>query len=169
MGGIRLPSRNQQRIWVPLEEIPLYLQHAFVAVEDRDFYKHSGVSWKRTIFAVLNEAKKMLTGTYFGGDDGIKQGASTIDQQLIKNLLGDDEAGALTDICAKCVKFGVHCSWIERMIKIQFWKAYLNVIGMTGNTAGVQAESMKLFNKPVSELSLAQCASLAAITKIQPL
>ena len=84
---------TQQRIWVPLSEIPLDLQHAFVAVEDRDFYKHSGVSWKRTIFAGLNEVKKILTGTYFGGEEGIKQGASTIDQQLIKNLLGDDEAG----------------------------------------------------------------------------
>ena len=44
-------------------------------------------------------------------------------------------------------------------------EAYLNVAGFTGNTAGVQAESMKLFGKPVSELTLAECASLAGITK----
>ena len=156
---------TQQRIWVPLEEIPLYLQHAFVAVEDRDFYKHSGVSWKRTIFAVLNEAKKMLTGTYFGGDDGIKQGASTIDQQLIKNLLGDDEAGGFDGYMRKVREIWRALELDRTYDKNTILEAYLNVIGMTGNTAGVQAESMKLFNKPVSELSLAQCASLAAITK----
>lgn len=156
---------TQQRIWVPLSEIPLDLQHAFVAVEDRDFYKHSGVSWKRTIFAGLNEVKKILTGTYFGGEEGIKQGASTIDQQLIKNLLGDDEAGGFDGYMRKVREIWRALELDRNYEKDVILEAYLNVIGMTGNTAGVQAESIKLFNKPVSELSLAQCASLAAITK----
>ncbi len=156
---------TQQRIWVPLSEIPLDLQHAFVAVEDRDFYKHSGVSWKRTIFAGLNEVKKILTGTYFGGEEGIKQGASTIDQQLIKNLLGDDEAGGFDGYMRKVREIWRALELDRNYEKEVILEAYLNVIGMTGNTAGVQAESIKLFNKPVSELSLAQCASLAAITK----
>ena len=84
---------TQQKIWVPLSEIPEDMQHAFVAIEDKHFYEHHGVSLTRTAYAVLNEMKKALTGTYFG--NGIKQGASTIDQQLIKNLTRDDEAGGL--------------------------------------------------------------------------
>ncbi len=58
----RLES-TQQKIWVPLEEIPLDMRHAFIAIEDKDFYRHHGVSWHRTVFAILNELKKMITGT----------------------------------------------------------------------------------------------------------
>ncbi len=55
---------TQQKIWVPLSEIPEDMQHAFVAIEDKHFYEHHGVSLTRTAYAVLNEMKKALTGTY---------------------------------------------------------------------------------------------------------
>lgn len=160
----RLES-TQQKIWVDLEDIPLDMQHAFVAVEDKDFYKHSGVSWHRTIFAVLNELKRAVTGTYFGGDDGMKQGASTIDQQLIKNLTLDDDGSGLDGYLRKVREIWRALRLDAKYDKDVILEAYLNVISFTGNTAGVGAESIKLFNKPVSELSLAQCASIAAITK----
>ena len=156
---------TQQKIWVPLSEIPLDMQHAFVAIEDKNFYKHSGVSWHRTVFAILNEAKHALTGTYFGGENGQKQGASTIDQQLVKNLTRDDNAGGIDGYFRKVRE--IYRAWkIDKDYeKDVILEAYLNVISFTGNTAGVEAESRKLFNKSAKDLSLAQCASIAAITK----
>lgn len=154
---------TQQKIWVPLSEIPQNLQHAFVAVEDKHFYTHHGVSLTRTAYAILNEIKHAITGSYFGG--GIKQGASTIDQQLIKNLTRDDEAGGLEGYLRKVREIWRAYLLDAKYDKDTIMEAYLNVISFTDNTAGVQAESIKLFNKPVSELSLAQCASIASITK----
>ncbi len=154
---------TQQKIWVPLSEIPENLQHAFVAVEDRHFYTHFGVSVKRTVYAVLNEVKRMLTGTYF--DNGIKQGASTIDQQLIKNLTRDDDVGGFDGYMRKVRELWRAIRLDAKYDKDTIMEAYLNVISFTDNTAGVQAESIKLFGKPAKELTLEQCASIASITK----
>lgn len=156
---------TQQKQWVPLSEIPKNLQHAFVAIEDKNFYKHHGVSWTRTIFAVLNEVKRTLTGTYFGGENGIKQGASTIHQQLIKNLTTDDNATGIKGYLRKVREIYRAYQMNSAYDKDTILEAYLNVISFTGNTAGVQAESYKLFGVPVGELTLEQCASIAAITK----
>ncbi len=154
---------TQQKIWTPLSEIPEQMQQAFVAIEDKHFYTHPGVSFTRTAYAVLNEAKKAITGTYFGG--GIKQGASTIDQQLIKNLTRDDEAGGIEGYLRKVREIWRALLLDAKYDKTTILEAYLNVISFTDNTAGVQAESIKLFGKPAKELSLAQCASIASITK----
>lgn len=156
---------TQQKIWVDLENIPLNMQHAFVAVEDQHFYEHHGVSWKRTIYAILNELKMKVTGTYFGGEDGIKQGASTITQQLIKNLTRDEESSGLQGYLRKVREIWRAYRLDGAYSKDVIMEAYLNVISFTGNTAGVEAESIKLFGKSARDLSLAECASIAAITK----
>lgn len=156
---------TQQKIWVDLADIPLDMQHAFVAIEDRDFYKHAGVSVKRTAYAVLNEVKKKLTGTYFGGENGIKQGASTIDQQLIKNLTRDEEGSGMSGYLRKVREIYRAFLLDAKYDKDTILEAYLNVISFTGNTAGVEAESQKLYGKSAKDLTLAQCASIAAITK----
>lgn len=157
----RLES-TQQKFWVDIEEMPENLLNAFVAIEDKTFYDHHGISVHRTIFAVLNEAIHMVTGSYIGG---IKQGASTIDQQLIKNLTRDEEASGIDGYLRKVREIYRALVLDAKYDKTEILEAYLNVISFTGNTAGVGAESVKLFNKPVSELTLEQCASLAAITK----
>lgn len=156
---------TQQKIWVDLEDIPLEMQHAFVAIEDRDFYDHHGVSIKRTAYAVLNEVKKKLTGTYFGGENGIKQGASTIDQQLIKNLTRDEDGTGLSGYLRKVREIYRAFLLDAKYDKDTILEAYLNVISFTGNTAGVEAESIKLYGCSAKDLTLAQCASIAAITK----
>lgn len=156
---------TQQKIWVDLEDIPLEMQHAFVAIEDRDFYRHAGVSIKRTAYAVLNEVKKKLTGTYFGGENGIKQGASTIDQQLIKNLTRDEEGSGMSGYLRKVREIYRAFLLDAKYDKDTILEAYLNVISFTGNTAGVEAESIKLYGCSAKDLTLAQCASIAAITK----
>ncbi len=160
----QLPSW-QEKIWVDIEDIPLQLQQAFIAIEDQDFYSHIGFSISRTIFAAMNELVYMLTGEYIGGEDGMMQGASTLTQQLVKNLTADDSQSGFEGYLRKIREI-----YRAVLLEIEYDKqtilqAYLNIISFTGDTAGVQAESIKLFGKPVSELTLEQCASIAAITK----
>lgn len=160
----RLPS-TQNKEYVPAEQIPQMLKDAFVAIEDKDFYDHNGVSLRRTAFAVLNELKHQITGSYIGGDSGQKQGASTINQQLIKNLTQDDQNSNLAGYMRKLREIVRAYRLNSSYDKDTILCAYLNTISFTGNTAGVQAEAKKLFGKSVEELTLAECASLAAITR----
>ena len=73
---------SENRIWADMDEISPQLQQAFVAIEDNRFYEHGGVDWKRSIGAALNYVVPFRDN--FGG-------GSTITQQLIKNITGDDE------------------------------------------------------------------------------
>ncbi len=155
----------QDKTYVDGSEIPDDLRHAFVAIEDKDFYDHSGVDLKRTIFAVLNEVKYTLTGSYIGGDEGRKQGASTIDQQLIKNLTRDDDDSSMAGYLRKLREIWRAWRLDANYSKEEILNAYMNTISFTGNTAGAGTEAQKLFGKPVSQLSLAECASIAAITR----
>lgn len=155
---------TQHKEYVPGEQIPQQLKDAFVAIEDRKFYDHWGFDFNRTVFAVLNEVKYRVTGSYIGGDDGRKQGASTITQQLIKNLTRDDEGSNMAGYMRKLRELCRAVRLDALYTKDEILDAYLNTISFTGNTAGVQTEAKKLFGKTVDQLTLAECASLAAIT-----
>lgn len=144
-------SRDKDRIPVSLDEIPQYVQDAFVYTEDASFYEHSGVDWKRTFFAFVNELTHQLLGR--------KQGGSTITQQLIKNVSGDDaqnwdrkmreiiRAGQMEQYCTKS----------------KILEAYLNYVGFGGRTYGIEAASLKYFGKSAKELTVAEGACLAGI------
>ena len=82
-----LRSSNSHRVWADLEQIPSNLQYAFICTEDKDFYSEPGVNFKRTIGAMINE---YLLPIYSS-----KQGASTLEQQLIKNLTDDNSASGI--------------------------------------------------------------------------
>lgn len=153
---------TQNKTWVPSDQIPDELRHAFVAVEDKDFYRHSGVNVKRTLFAVFNEAVHAVTGKYPGG---VKQGASTIDQQLIKNLTREDADTGLMGYLRKAKEIYRAYKLDKKYEKDTILDAYLNTISFTDNTAGVEAAAQKIFGKAAAQLSLAECASLAAITR----
>ncbi|MFV0414096.1 MAG: transglycosylase domain-containing protein [Oscillospiraceae bacterium] len=158
-------QNTQDKEYVDGSQMPQYLKDAFVAVEDKDFYKHGGISLGRTLFAVLNEIKFKVTGSYIGGEDGLKQGASTIDQQLIKNLTRDDQNSGTEGYMRKIREIYRAVKMDATYDKDTILSAYLNTISFTGNTAGVQAEAKKLFGKEVQDLTLAECASLASITR----
>lgn len=147
-------SRAADRIPVSIERIPQHVRDAFVYIEDERFYEHAGVDWKRTFGAFFNLASGELL---YGG----KQGGSTITQQLVKNVTGDDDPRwdrKLREI--------FRASDLERYRdKDDILEAYLNCIGFGGNTNGIQAACLKYFNKDVSELTLAEAACLAAIPK----
>ena len=150
-----LHSENN-REWVDLQEIESnpYLKWAFICVEDKDFYSHHGVNIKRTIGAALNEFGLPLYSS--------RQGASTLDQQLIKNITDDDEQSIERKVREIFRAFGLD----NRYEKDTILEAYLNTISLTGTVAGVQAGASEYFNiENLADLSAAQCASIAAITK----
>ena len=136
-------------IWVDYEDIPQDLIDATVAIEDARFWTHPGVDWKRTGRAVLD---------MFMGND--ISGGSTITQQLIKNLTQENETTVkrkVTEI-VRALRFNQNNSKEDTIT----W--YLNVIPLGSKCEGVGSASYEYFGKPVSELSLAECASLISIT-----
>lgn len=142
---------NENCIWVDLEDIPQNLIDAFVAIEDQRFWKHNGVDWKRTFGAIVN--------TFTGNDS--RFGGSTIDQQLIKNLTGDNEVS----IKRKIFEI-VRASHLEKKYSKEIiLEVYLNRINLGSTYTGVQVAANSYFNKDVSELTLAECACIAAITQ----
>ena len=146
---------DENRIWVDIEKMPKNLINAFVAIEDQRFFKHGGVDWKRTIAAFVDWLQHV---NILSGD----QGGSSITQQLIKNLTSDSDKDA-----SRKFREIIRALSIEKIIddKNIILEAYLNTINLGGRNCGVQVASNYYFNKDVSELSLAECACLAAITK----
>lgn len=158
----RLQSPEENRIWKPLNEISPYIQHAFVAVEDENFYTHPGFSFKRTVLATINEVFRKLTGSYLTGS---QLGASTIEQQLIKNITGEDESSGIEGYARKVKEIFRAIALDNRFSKEEILEAYLNTIGLTGNTAGVEAGANQYFGKSAADVTIAEAASIAAITK----
>ena len=158
----RLQSPEENRIWKPLNEISPYIQHAFVAVEDENFYTHPGFSFKRTVLAAINEVIRKLTGSYLTGS---QLGASTIEQQLIKNITGEDESSGIEGYARKVKEIFRAIALDNRFSKEEILEAYLNTIGLTGNTAGVEAGANQYFGKSAADVTIAEAASIAAITK----
>lgn len=153
---------DENREWVELKDIPKIVQDAFIAAEDQNFWTHSGFSFKRNVFAVLNELSYKLTGNYLGS--GIKQGASTIDQQLVKNITFDDADDGTEGYMRKLREIFRAFMLEKRYSKEMILEAYLNVLRLTGNTAGVEAGAQSYFGKSVKDLTLVEAASLACIT-----
>ncbi len=145
---------DENRIWVDIENIPQTLIDAFISIEDQRFYEHNGVDWKRTSGAIFNYLP--YVSIYSSN-----QGGSTITQQLIKNLTEDNDESA-----GRKVREIARALLIEKMIdKTTILEAYLNTISLGNGICGVQVAANYYFNKDVKDLSLAECASLAAITK----
>lgn len=147
-------SGDVSSLWVNLSDIPENLQHAVVAIEDKDFYDSIGVNFKRTIAAALNE----LTGQQLLGG---QQGASTLEQQLVKNLTDDNEVDYMRKVREIFRAIGLS----NRYSKETILEAYLNTVPLTGTIQGVEAGANTYFGKSVGELSLSECAVLASISK----
>ena len=146
---LRRLYENENRVWVGLEDIPLNLKNACIAIEDRKFEDHNGVDWLRTVRASLN----MFTGKKI-------YGASTITQQLIKNLTHDDEV----TVRRKLVEIFRAVELDSRYSKDDILEWYLNIIPLGQRCYGVQAAALTYFGKNVEDLTLAECASLIGIT-----
>ena len=152
-----LRSSNSHRVWADLEQIPTNLQYAFICTEDKDFYNEPGVNFKRTIGAMINE---YLLPIYSS-----KQGASTLEQQLIKNLTSDKSASGVEGALRKLREIYRALCLSRAYSKETILEAYLNTISFTGTIQGVQTAANEYFNKDVSQLTLWECATIASITK----
>ena len=143
-------SGQEKRVWVDYEDIPWYMEKALVAIEDKRFYNHKGVDWYRTAGAFVEMFARMETS--YGG--------STITQQLIKNLTGEDEVTIqrkLTEI------FGA-LELEKKYDKQEIMEWYLNAVYFGEGCWGVQTAAQTYFGKDVADLTLAECASIVGIT-----
>ena len=142
---------EQKREVVPIEEIPLSLQHAYIAIEDRSFYNHWGINLKR-VFAAIYE--NIIHGR-------VVMGASTITQQLARNMFLTPER-SLT----RKLKEALLAIRIERAFtKDEILERYLNQLYFGHGVYGVATASRFFFNKSVSQLDVTETALLAAIPR----
>ena len=135
---------------VKLSDLPENLKNAYISIEDQRFYSHSGVDLPRTAAAIFNYVKN-LGSSSFGG--------SSITQQLVKNITGDNSSSITRKITEWFRAFA-----LEGVLeKNEILEAYLNIIYVGPNIYGVEMGSKYYFNKPSKELSLEECAFLAGI------
>ena len=154
----KLVASNSNRIPVGMDMIPENLANAFVAVEDERFYSHNGIDIKGIIRAGAEAFRSRK----------LTQGASTITQQLLKNNVFTSWTGEDSDIDRVKRKIQEQYLAIElekRMSKEDILLNYMNTINLGQNTLGVQAASLRYFNKNVYELNLSECAVIAGITQ----
>ena len=147
-------SRNENRIWRELSAMPENLQTAVIAIEDKNFRTEPGINLKGTIGAALNA----FTGNRIWGTN---RGASTLEQQLIKTRTGDSEQDNMRKVREIFRALGLDNKYSKETIL----EAYLNTIPLTGIIHGMEAGSIEYFGKHVEDLTLAECATLASITK----
>ena len=152
-GNIQLLQQihtSADRQWASLDEIPEAMVEAAIAIEDKRFYEHQGVDWITTVKACAN--------LFFGGDD--KFGGSTITQQLLKNLTGEDSVTVQRKVqeilTAQCY---------EKIYDKDFiMEWYLNTIYLGRGCYGVKSAAAEYFGKELRTLTVAECASLISIT-----
>ncbi len=140
---------TENRIWISLENIPKDVKNAFIAIEDHRFYEHAGIDLKRTGGAILS----------FASGGGKSFGGSTITQQLIKNLTGENQVTVrrkLTEI--------MRALELEKTVsKETILELYLNTVYLAEGCYGLETASETYFGKSASELTLVEGATLAAI------
>ncbi len=143
-------SGEENRIWVSYDNIPKDLINAFVSIEDKRFFNHNGIDLRRIAGAGLG---------FLTGNDSY--GASTITQQLIKNVSNDRDV----TLQRKITEILRALSLESKKSKEEILEMYLNTIYLSQGCYGVQAAANKYFGKDVSDLTLVECAAVASITQ----
>lgn len=143
-------STDENRVLITLDDLPQHVIDAFISVEDKRFYEHEGVDWKRTV--------ALLVKSVFSDNS---QGGSTITQQLVRDVTGDKE-----------VSYGRKLREIFRALEMEkkyskkdILESYLNRIPLGGTTYGIASASMRYFGKSPDQLTIAEAALLAGIVR----
>ncbi len=137
----------QNRVWIDYKDIPKEMINAFRDLEDKRFNEHNGVDWYGTVFGVVSS--------------GFERGASTITQQLIKNLTKEDGR----TVSRKFYEI-LNALNVERFYsKKQIMEFYLNTVYLGNGCYGIRTAAEKYFGKNVEDLNAAECAVIASITK----
>jgi penicillin-binding protein 1A len=145
-------SGGSDSTYVTYDRFPENMINAVIAIEDKRFKTHKGVDWKRTVAAGVN---------FFTGMQDYTYGASTITQQLIKNITGEDDY----TIQRKIQEIFWALDLETKKDKEEILELYLNIANFGSNYYGVQAAAYNYFSKDVSELTLVECAAIAGITQ----
>ena len=161
----KLTGSNANRVAVSISDIPLHMQHAIVAIEDERFYEHNGIDIKGIVRAGANGIGRLATGRI------PNEGASTLTQQLLKNNVFTTwtQENQLDRVKRKvqeqflALQLEANLTKEGKDTKSVILENYLNTINLGAGTYGVQTASYKYFDKSVSELTLSECAVLAAI------
>lgn len=144
-----------RRVVVPIDSIPEDVQNAFIAIEDRRFWTHGGVDWRRVLGAMWTNVKSM----------GIEEGSSTITMQLARNVFPDKLPASRRTIWRKLGEARVAREIEKRYDKKHILQLYLNEIYFGNGAYGIEAAAMEYFGKPASKLTLAEGATLAALPR----
>lgn len=152
----KLVAANSNRSNEKMDRIPQYLADAFVAIEDKRFYEHNGIDIQgiiRAAFIVIQERD-------------LSQGASTITQQIIKNNVFDNwtNESNIQKIRRKVQEQYLALELEKKMTKEEILEVYMNTINLGQNTLGVKAAAARYFNKQPYQLTLSECAVIAATT-----
>ncbi len=137
--------------FVNIEDVPLNLKNAFIALEDKRFYSHKGYDIVRIGGALINDIKSK----------SLKEGASTITQQLVKNTHLSSER----TIERKLKEIAIATKVEKRYSKDEILSMYLSVIYFGNGAYGVKSASKLYFDKDIADLTLGECATLAGIVK----
>ncbi len=154
----KLVAENSNRSYVTMDKIPQDLADAFVAIEDERFYSHNGID----IYGILRAGFAVLES----GE--LTQGASTITQQLLKNNVFEgwvNEEDDMAKIKRKIQEQYLAIEIEKKLTKEEILELYMNSINLGQGTLGVQAASLRYFDKPVYQLTLSECAVIAGITQ----
>lgn len=153
----KLIAEDSNRTYVTMDMIPENLANAFVAIEDARFYSHNGIDIQSIMRAAVSVVQT----------HSLSQGGSTITQQLIKNNVFEDfiNETPMESIRRKIQEQYLALELEKVMTKDEILELYMNSINLGHGTLGVQAASLRYFNKPVYELTLSECAVIAGITQ----
>jgi 1A family penicillin-binding protein len=143
-----------RRVNVPLDSVPGLVREAFIAVEDRRFYAHSGIDWRSVLRASFRNIRSM----------GVAEGFSTITMQVVRNAFIPQLAGERS-LRRKLIEIALARRLEENLTKDQILELYLNIIYLGNGVYGIEAASRDLFGKSVQKLTLAEAATLAALPK----
>ena len=154
-GSLLIEYAEERRVFIDYADMPPQLVNAFIAAEDQNFWTHPGIDVQGIIRAVANNTMRMF------GSNATLSGASTITQQVAKNFfLTSDRT------ISRKIKEAILALRLERAFsKEHIMTLYLNQIFLGARAYGVGSAALMYFNKPVSELSLAECAFLASLPK----
>ncbi|MDC0343181.1 PBP1A family penicillin-binding protein [Alphaproteobacteria bacterium] len=153
-GRLLKSYHRQERIFIPIERIPVDLRNAFISSEDKNFYDHFGIDYLAIFRAVLSNILSIFNNQKFIG-------ASTITQQVVKNLLLTNEVSFERKI--KEILLSIR---VENILsKNQILELYLNDIYLGFRSYGVAAASLNYFNKSINDLELHEMAFLASLPK----
>jgi penicillin-binding protein 1A len=144
-----------ERVVIALDSLPEHVAEAFIAVEDRRFWKHDGVDWHRVVGAALANIRS----------GGVAQGSSTISMQLARNVFPEELPGTERTFKRKLEEMRVAKKIEKRFDKRAILEMYLNHIYFGGGAYGIEAASRLYFGKPATKLTVAEAATLAALPK----